>query len=197
MKKSHLWIVVMFALSIGAQSEASITALGDLPGGAFDSYVTDVSADGSVAVGRGRSASGFEAFRWTRSGGIVGLGDLPGGAFGSVAHDVSADGSVVVGQGSGASGREAFYWDDTSGMQPLYDLLVAQGDDLSHWQSLDLALAVSDDGLTVAGWGRNIDGNREAFVATLVPEPSSFGLFALGLLGLGAVNRRGQKKRPA
>ena len=36
-----------------------------------------MSADGSVVVGRGASASGIEAFRWTASGGMVGLGHLP------------------------------------------------------------------------------------------------------------------------
>jgi uncharacterized membrane protein len=42
-----------------------MVGLGDLPGGEFFSHGAGVSADGSVVVGGGTSASGFEAFRWT------------------------------------------------------------------------------------------------------------------------------------
>ena len=84
-------------------------------GGIFsdDDNAPIVSADGSVVVGQGNSASGYEAFRWTSEGGMVGLGDLPGGTFESSAWGVSADGSVVVGASNSASGDEAFRW--TSG----------------------------------------------------------------------------------
>src|SRR5262245_37489475 len=90
---------IAFLLLTGAVSTAyaaaSLTPLGDLPGGQFASRANDVSADGSVIVGSSYSASGLEAFRWTSGGGMVGLGDLPGGSFGSAASGVSADGSVV------------------------------------------------------------------------------------------------------
>ena len=55
-----------------------------------------MSANGSVVVGISDSASGFEAFRWTKAGGMVGLGFLPGDVE-SDAFGVSADGSVIVG----------------------------------------------------------------------------------------------------
>jgi probable HAF family extracellular repeat protein len=58
-----------------------MVGLGDLDAGLFTSQAFAVSADGSVVVGLGSSASGFEAFRWTSGGGMVGLGDLAGGAF--------------------------------------------------------------------------------------------------------------------
>jgi probable HAF family extracellular repeat protein len=60
---------------------ASFQGLGDLSGGSFYSYANGVSADGSVVVGRGSSANGNEAFRWTQGTGMVGLGDLSGGIF--------------------------------------------------------------------------------------------------------------------
>jgi probable HAF family extracellular repeat protein len=63
-----------------AEAVATFTGLGDLPGGSFISLANGVSADGSVVVGRGASASGNEASRWTSGTGMVGLGDLPGGA---------------------------------------------------------------------------------------------------------------------
>jgi hypothetical protein len=53
---------------------ASITVVGGVHAG-----LTGVSSDGSVAVGRRDLDHGYEAVRWTASGGTVGLGDLPGG----------------------------------------------------------------------------------------------------------------------
>ena len=62
-------------------SAASLTPLGDLPGGEFRSVANGVSADGSTVVGFSGLGAGQEAFRWTSGGGMVGLGDLPGGLF--------------------------------------------------------------------------------------------------------------------
>src|SRR5436190_21050010 len=62
-----------------ASAAASLTPLGDLPGGVFDSRANAVSGDGSVVVGTSSSASGAQTFRWTAGGGMVGLGVLPGG----------------------------------------------------------------------------------------------------------------------
>ena len=74
-----------------------MTGLGDLDGGAFNSFALGVSGDGSVIAGSGTSAAGSESFRWTATGGMVSIDDLPGGdVFGS-AHEVSADGSVISG----------------------------------------------------------------------------------------------------
>jgi hypothetical protein len=44
----------------------SLTGLGDLPGGSFDSKACAVSGDGSTVVGTGHPANGTEAFRWTQ-----------------------------------------------------------------------------------------------------------------------------------
>ncbi|MFM9995599.1 MAG: PEP-CTERM sorting domain-containing protein [Phycisphaerales bacterium] len=95
--------------------------LGDLPGGDFNSHANAASADGSVIVGFGESASGIEAFRWTQAGGMQGLGDLPGGNFYSFAQSTSADGAVVVGWGNGPPSTlsRAFRWTAGGGMQDL------------------------------------------------------------------------------
>ena len=113
--------VVLVVLSSPVFAQASFRGLGDLPGLTFFSQAYGVSTDGSVVVGHGTSASGFEAFRWTQRGGKEGLGDLPGGEFDSWAFGVSTDGSVVVGHGTSASGDEAFRWTQ-SGMVGLGDL---------------------------------------------------------------------------
>ncbi len=51
------------ALPSAALGQASFQGLGDLPGGIFQSFPFDISADGQVVVGFSRSASGREAFR--------------------------------------------------------------------------------------------------------------------------------------
>ena len=50
---------------LGGLKQEVLVGLGDLPGGTFASSASDVNADGSVIVGRGTSANGPEAFRWT------------------------------------------------------------------------------------------------------------------------------------
>jgi probable HAF family extracellular repeat protein len=132
-----------------------MVGLGDLPGGNISSFANGVSADGSVVVGGGFSASGTEAFRWTSGGGMVGLGDLPGGSFSSQAVGVSADGSVVVGAGSSASGTEAFRWTSGGGMVGLGDLPGGAFN--------SIARAVSADGSVVVGQGFSVPAGR-AFI---------------------------------
>jgi probable HAF family extracellular repeat protein len=140
--------------------------LGDFPGGgnpAFNSLASGISADGSVVVGFGTSATGTEAFRWTQAGGMVGLGDLAGGGFGSGASAVSADGSIVVGTGTSggatvaSSRQEAFRWTQAGGMVGLGDL--AGGNFSSR------AFDVSADGSAVVGTSRSNLGD-DAFLWT-------------------------------
>jgi probable HAF family extracellular repeat protein len=122
-----------------------MVGLGDLPGAEFWSFAEAVSSDGSVVVGEGISSSGFEAYRWTQSGGMVGLGDLPGGLFRSFGTGISADGSVVAGYSmSGEEGTpEAFRWTQADGMVGLGDLPGGMS-----WSS---ANDLSADGSAVVG----------------------------------------------
>ncbi len=144
---------------------ASFEGLGDLPGGAFQSVAIRVSADGSVVVGEGESASGQEAFRWTAATEMVGLGDLPGADFYSSAYGVSADGSVVVGTSRVLANFEAFRWTQTGGMVGLG--FLPNG-------FLSSAYGASADGSVVVGGG-GVDAGIEAFRWTQ----------AGGLAGLG------------
>ena len=156
-------------------SGGGMIGLGDLPGGAFDSAAGDISADGSVIVGVGKSSasgSNYEAFRWTSGSGMVGLGDLPGGIFRSFASAVSPDGSVVVGSGSSISGSEAIRWTSGGGMVGLGDL---PGGTFSS-----AALGVSADGSVIVGQGTSASG-PEAFRWT-----SGGGMVGLGDLPTGA-----------
>ena len=169
-------------------SDGGMVGLGDLAGGSFDSEAFGVSDDGSTVVGTSSSASGYEAFRWTSGGGMVGLGDLAGGSFLSIANGVSDDGSIVVGHGTSASGNEAFVWDAANGMRSLQDVLTNDhGLDLTGWQ-LSRATGISDDGLTIVGYGTNPQGAQEAWIAT-VPEPSSL-VICLTAFGMVGASRR-------
>jgi hypothetical protein len=73
-----------------------MTSLGDLPGGPFDSIAIATNSDGSVIVGRGRSATNDRAVRWV-NGTITQLPQVAGYDGGSTATGISPDGSVVFG----------------------------------------------------------------------------------------------------
>jgi hypothetical protein len=60
--------------------------------------------------------------------------------------------------------------------------------DMSEWQ-LREALAISDDGSTIAGYRVDPSGVIEGWVFTTVPEPSTALLLALGLMGVVAGRR--------
>ncbi len=148
-----------------------MVGLGILPDGR-SSYARNVSGDGAVVVGECYTAWGVEAFRWTESDGMQGLGDLAGGDFYSKAHGVSADGSVIVGKSVTSTDYcEAFIWDAENGIRSLQNVLVGDyGLELTGWTLLS-AYDISNDGLTIVGYGRNPDGYPEGWIAT-IPEPT-------------------------
>ena len=79
--------------------------------------------------------------------------------------------------------REAFLWTSDGGMQNLRELLIAGGaTGLTGWR-LTQASAISADGRTIVGSGRNPAGNPEAWAAT-IPEPSTLTLAALSSFAL-------------
>lgn len=156
--------------------------LGVLPGGTFHSAeALAISSDGSTVVGQSDSTPGRQAFLWNATDGMQGLGDLPGGNFLSGAKAVSADGKTVVGNSAGFPGLpgtlqgSVFVWRPQYGMESLQELLVAQGVDMTGWRLLD-ATGISADGLSISGFGRNPNGDTEAFVATIDPPPPFCGL---------------------
>lgn len=168
-------------------------ATGMMPLGALprrpDSTAQGVTPDGMVIVGASFAEGGTaEAFRWTADGGMVGLGDLPGGNFWSSAADVSADGSIIVGQGTTATGTAATIWDALHGTRNLKDVLLSDyGLDLAGW-TLFGAHAISDDGRTIVGLGKNPNNREEGWIA-FIPEPSTLFLLVCGCVFL----RRGRR----
>jgi probable HAF family extracellular repeat protein len=148
----------------------------------------DVSADGSVVVGGAGTPAGERAFRWSAGGGMVALPDLAGGELLSAAFGASGDGSLVVGLSVSTAGTRAFVWDALGGKRLLSDVLVNDlGLDLSGW-TLSAALDVSDDGLTIVGYGVDPLGDPRGWIA-VIPEPGSAALLGAGLLALSAARR--------
>jgi len=169
-----------------------IVGLGYLSAGTFPfSLATALSRDGSVVVGVSNSSntgSRDQAFRWTSGGGMVGLGFFPAGKT-SFASGTSADGSVVVGSGEAPFlGNSAFIWDATHGMRSLQQLLTDDGLNLTGWTLQD-ARAISADGNTIIGTGRDPSGNSQAWIA-VIPEPGTGLLVMAGVLGLAISRRR-------
>jgi len=139
-------------------------ALGDLPGGPFDSASGGpgaINANGTIILGRSRTeiSQTYEACRWI-NGEIGALGFLPGGLPYSMALAISGDGAAIVGRSSsarstqGSDRGEACRWDGgvPSGLGDL------PGGDFDS-----IAWGVSDDGEVIIGTGTS-STRREAFV---------------------------------
>lgn len=152
-----LFMLVWFLLTGHASSQSfSLTGMGDLAGGAFNSWATGVNSDGSVVVGSGTSSSGTLAVRW-QSGTLTALPQLPGGVGNSTAWSVSGNGNAVVGHSEHVAGIEAFRWTTGGGIQGLGTL--GGGTYLSR------ANGISGDATTIVGYSDGPSG-VEAFRRT-------------------------------
>jgi hypothetical protein len=149
--------------------------------------VNDLSNDASVAVGQAALAGfGLVAFRWTAAGGLQDL-QVPG--WGASAEGCSLFGDIVVGGTGGFSGPRAFYWTAGNGTRDLQTDLISNfglGTELIGWE-LWTALDVSFDGRAIVGFGRNPQGDYQAFVVRFPAMPAvvtPYGLPCPGPQGL-------------
>lgn len=152
--------------------EGVVEGLGFPPGG-HSTVTRDMSADGSILVGRVSvdDPNGTEAFIWREGQGMDYLPDLPGGSPYREAQSISGDGRVVVGVADGGSGFEVFIWTEELGIRGLRSVLEDDlGLDLTGW---DLGVvpyqALNDDGTVIVGAGTNPDGDLEGWRAILPP----------------------------
>ena len=132
----------------------------------------DVSADGTAIVGESWQGpvDPIHAFRWTAEDGMISLGNLGSVPESSGANAVSGDGSIVVGNSWTADWAtlNAFIWDIDHGMRDLREFLVHEhdlGEQLEGWH-LRQAMAISDDGLVIAGSG-SLDGEDANWIVDL------------------------------
>jgi probable HAF family extracellular repeat protein len=172
-----------------------MVGLGKFPGGIAQGAAYAVTPDGSTVVGFSYGTNGRRPFRW-RNGVMEDLGEVAGGPIEGIAYDVSADGNTIVGAGNlvpgGGSPNTAWVWDPVNGMQNLHTLLTQRyGVNLDGW-TLYTANGISDDGTTVAGYGKNAAGEVQAFVA-VIPEPALPATAAVLLAGL-LIRRRGAQR---
>ncbi|MCC5941917.1 MAG: BspA family leucine-rich repeat surface protein [Balneolaceae bacterium] len=115
------------------------------------SFAFDVSADGSVVVGRDQNRNlSYQAFRWTAGGGMELLGGfIEGDHPSSEAHSVSADGNVITGHSpmfNPGWELQAFRWTSQNGMVPIGEIIQ------------DSRVIVSADGNTIIGTFNPGDG---------------------------------------
>jgi probable HAF family extracellular repeat protein len=153
-------------------SATGMVGLGFSPG--FDgSSAQGISADGTAIVGQLSNSTGGAAYRWTQADGYIVFGTILDSRQ-MTAHAASFDGSVVVGEASIRGGAAAFVWTPETGTCQLQSVLVNDyGLDLTGW-SLWSATGVSNDGRTFVGYGVDLDGHDEAWIATLPPPPACF-----------------------
>jgi uncharacterized membrane protein len=151
--------IFMTAITVPAQ-QPFFMGLGDLPGGPFISWATDVSHDGSVVTGWSVtddvSSSNGDLFRWTRETGMVSLGAIHAYNF----PEISADGSTIIGEadppGGGCCNNDAylFRWTQASGVVPLQ---------FGGHAAIGGIGGVNRDGTIVVGWRNHSSlGRHEA-----------------------------------
>jgi probable HAF family extracellular repeat protein len=137
------------------------TGMVDITGGAFSGTARGVSGNGRYIVGSDAAAS--RAYIWdstTAPGAITLLQPLPA-ATSSAAADVSNDGLRVI----GASGGRACMW-----TLPIGDVIDLTTLAPAGW-TLQVAQSMSDDGLTIVGYGLNPSGQTQAWAITFPPLP--------------------------
>lgn len=175
--------------SMVANASASVRAFRWTPGGGFqslglangasNSHAYAMSADGSVVVGIGATATGDRSFRWTQVGGMETIGSIPNSTYARTLATTS-DGSILVGYAGVAGGVHGFVWSAASealdiGAPGPFNNYIASG--------------VSADGRRIAGYSGGLAtrwSDEEGFVALGYLPNGSFSM-ASGVSDDGAV----------
>ncbi|MBI4580378.1 MAG: hypothetical protein HY718_11790 [Planctomycetes bacterium] len=141
-------------------------------------------------------ASNSQAFIWKVGDAAMTLLANPTYDAQATAIDVNLIGGdwIAAGYAAGGGAEQAVVWDTAhvwgDAGQPKYlaAMLAARGVDMSDWAALNRVTTMSDDGTTLAGYGKwAADGSTRGFVV-VVPEPSMMLLLVLG--GVPLLRRR-------
>ena len=185
------WVQTRLASPVGT----SYTLLGE---------ANAASHDGQTVVGQATIAGLQQPFRWTQAGGTVGLGAATDPSLPGFAVDCSSDASRVLcffRAGPPPTSGEGFMWIEGRGYVALEDLALEAGVQVAPEVRLSLPLAMSADGKTIVGSGRDeFQGIDVTFVLDLRPaqpacpgdlnEDGEVNGLDLGIL-LGAWGQRG------
>ena len=168
-------VAVFFAAAAGG---AEFRGVGFLEPSS-QSIAFGISANGQVVVGESISPQGFEAFRWTRAGGMVGLGWLDPNIPSSQAFATNADGSVIVGVSQHPhalleDGAPVF-WAQGGAAQLIHNL---GGSDTGG-----TANGVTPDGRLIVGFCHSSNDIYEPFRWTAAGGTQGLGLLANEQLG--------------
>ncbi len=158
-------VALSLLLASPAAAATTLTPLGDLAAGSFNSQGIDVS-DTGVVVGNGNDAVGIQTFRWTSGGGMVALPPVSGYSM-SVAYGIADDGSAVAGMSIVGGYPQTYRWTSGGGTVGLGDM--PGGSAFSSPNG-----GVSADGSVVVGYSDSTAG-QQAFRWT-----SGGGLVGLG-----------------
>ena len=154
--------------------EGNITFLGSLQQGNDYGEVNAISNDGLKAVGfsAGNAGNNVEGYIWTAESGMFGLGVPTNSASNntSLAFAISEN-DVVVGQYLNESPvfyKACIYTSETGEFVNLRQYLLDLGmAEISGWD-LTRALCVSNDGNTLAGYGKDPSGNWTGWVIQII-----------------------------
>ena len=104
------------------------------------------------------------------------LGNIAGGyapAGGGSANAVSADNNVIVGNVNRPTGGGAFRWTCNNGMESIEQLLVDSGAGFRDLSRLNDAVAISDNGVVIAGNGTDSSNNLPRAWRAVLPLPAA------------------------
>lgn len=163
----------------GAARSAEFIPLGVIGDGCLACRDFSVSGDGNVVVGAMRVApQQTEAYRWTRSEGLVGLGEAVGANLTSRTWDVSPDGGEIIGN----AGTTGFLWTTGNVVQTPFG-------------AVSQPRVISDDGRTIAGFHNTPQGGigmpflwtEEDGAATLSLRQGQYTFIPAGISGDGSI----------
>jgi len=153
--------------------DGTINLIGSLQANSDYGEVHAINNDGTQVVGycSGSGGNQTEGFIWTEQGGMVGLG-VPSNSAStnrSLAMDISEN-NVVVGQYLNTTPifyKACIYTEETGEFVNLQEYLLALGmDEINGWD-LQRALCVSNDGNTIAGYGKDPQNNWTGWIVKI------------------------------
>lgn len=140
-----------------------------------------------LAIGVSKTPDRYQAVVW-QNGGATDIGSLGGNQ--TVANAINDLGQVVgYSNYSGNHSSSAFLSDGTS----IVDLLALPGVREAGWTEIINAIAINNKG-QITGIG-TLDGNRQAFIMSPIPEPSQALLSIAGIMTLIMAIRKSKAHR--